>query len=112
MKQAVRDNRQGKICIALELLRDETPGVALLRSRMAVCGEVADYLTGCVWLVGYAPEFDALELGEQPPEYDAILTHESVADAPALSFRRRPPPAPRPRDALDEQLSRLLDGRA
>jgi hypothetical protein len=98
MKQAVRENRRGKVRVADQMLLDRAPEVALLRSRMDVFEEPHDAYTRSVWFVGYAPEFDELELGEQAPEYDAILTYETIADPPppVLTFRRRVPAAPHP----------------
>jgi hypothetical protein len=92
MKQAVRENRLGKVRVA-ECMLDQAPKMAWLRSRMDVFEELHDANNGWVWFVGYAPEFDALELGEQAPEYDAVLTYEIIDDPPPplLTFRRREP---------------------
>jgi hypothetical protein len=94
MNQAIRENRRGKIRMAEELIFDKvhnSPEVALLRSRMEVYEETYDPLTRLLWFVGYAPEFDVLELGEQAPEYDAVLIYEIIDDPPPplLTFRRR-----------------------
>jgi hypothetical protein len=77
MKQAIRENRQGKIGVADELL-DLHPAVAFLRSRMEVCQVVRDPVTRCHWFIGYAPEFKPLELGQRPPEYRAIFTQDEL----------------------------------
>jgi hypothetical protein len=64
MKQAVREIRQGKVRVAECLIFDDSPAIALLRSRMEVC-EVALALTLYtreIWFVGHAPEFDTIDL--------------------------------------------------
>jgi hypothetical protein len=91
MKQAVRENRRGKVRVPEYWILDNTPEVALLRSRMEVCEETHDLYTRSVWFVGYAGEFDALELGQRPPEYEAIFTLSRHNGRPGieLRFRRR-----------------------
>jgi hypothetical protein len=89
MKQAIRENRQGKVHVAEYLLLDDTPEAALLRSRMEVYEETHDLYTRAVWFVGYSPEFDAVEMGAQPPEYDAIFTRHNSLTALELIFLRR-----------------------
>jgi hypothetical protein len=80
MKQAVRENRRGKVRVAECFILDDPDGTALLRSRMEICEERPDYYMGWVWFIGYAPEFEPLVLGQQPPEYVAIFTrHEDGA---------------------------------
>ncbi len=90
MKQAVRENRQGRVRVAEELLLDQAPEVAILRSRMEVCDQVHDLYTRAVWFVGYAPEFQPLELGERPPEYDAVFMRDSLGVPHLATFSRRP----------------------
>jgi hypothetical protein len=63
MKQAVRENRRGKVRVPEYLILDASPEVALLRSRMEVCEILPDFTTAGRWFIGYAPEFNALELG-------------------------------------------------
>jgi hypothetical protein len=90
MKQAVRENRQGKVRVAECLIFDDSPAIALLRSRMEVC-EVALALTLYtreIWFVGYAPEFDTIELGERPPEYEAIFMHPGGGPTMGMVFHR------------------------
>jgi hypothetical protein len=89
MKQAVRENRQGKVRVAGELWIDEAPEVALLRERMDVREVTHDLYTRSVWFVGYAPEFDVLELGQRPPEYEAIFTCDDGGPPLGVLFRRR-----------------------
>jgi hypothetical protein len=93
MKQAIRENRRGKVRVTENMILYGGAEVALLRSRMEVCDETPDIFMGLRWFTGYAPEFDALELGEQAPEYDAVLTYEIIDDPPPplLTFRRREP---------------------
>jgi len=91
MNQAVRENRQGKVRVAGYMIQGDFPEVALLRSRMTVCEVIHDDHTRTVWFIGYAPEFEPLELGQRPPEYDAIFTWH-VTDPErrlaGLAFRR------------------------
>jgi hypothetical protein len=62
----------------------------LLRSRMEVCDETPDIFTRCRWFTGYASEFDAVELGQWPPEYEAIFTlTRNGHPGRELMFRRR-----------------------
>jgi hypothetical protein len=42
MKQAIRENRQGKVRVAGDLWVDDAPEVRLLRWRMEVCEEIVD----------------------------------------------------------------------
>jgi hypothetical protein len=89
MKQAVRENRRGKVRVAEYLILDGCPEVALLRSRMEVCEEPHDHYTRSVWFIGYAPEFEPLVVGERPLEYEAIftLTHHNGDHGVDLMFR-------------------------
>jgi hypothetical protein len=93
MKQAIRENRRGKVRVSGMFL-DAAPEVALLRSRMDVYDVLHDCCTQGVWFEGYAPEFDALELGEQAPEYDAIFTCDDDGPALGVMFNRRSPAPP------------------
>jgi hypothetical protein len=86
VKQAVRENRQGKVRAAEYLILYDSPAVALLRSRMEVCVETHDLYTPSVWFMGYAPEFDTIELGARPPEYEAIFARQG--SGLELMFRR------------------------
>ena len=88
MKQAVRENRRGKVRVAESLILDDFRGVALLRSRMEVCEEPHDFYTRFVWFIGYAPEFEPLVVGERPPEYEAIFTLTDGGHGVELMFRR------------------------
>jgi hypothetical protein len=90
MKQAIRENRRGKVRVAEYLILDGCPEVALLRSRMEVCEEPHDRYTRSVWFIGYAPEFGPLVVGERPPEYEAIftLTRHNGHPGVELMFRR------------------------
>lgn len=96
MKQAIRENRRGKVAVATFWLftDDHAPEIAILHSRMEVCEKIGHPTRHAVWFIGYSPEFDALELGQHPPEYEAIFTHDD--DGPALDAWF----APRPRSAL------------
>jgi hypothetical protein len=42
MKQAIRENRQGKVRVAEHLMLEGYPDVALLSSRMEVCEVIHD----------------------------------------------------------------------
>jgi hypothetical protein len=90
MKQAIRENRRGKVRVAEYLILDDVPEVALLRSRMEVCEHFPDYRTRYRWFIGYAPEFEPLVVGERPPEYEAIFTLTCHNGHPGveLMFRR------------------------
>ena len=90
MKQAIRENRHGKVNVAGYLFLDNAPEVALLRSRMEVCEVIYDLYTSSVWFIGYAAEFEPLVVGERPPEYEAIftLTYHNGHPGLELMFRR------------------------
>jgi hypothetical protein len=92
------------------LILDDAPEVALLRSRMEVCDETPDIFTRCRWFVGYAPEFDAVELGQWPPEYEAIFTRHNGGPGVELTFSRRASEDRRIdiKARNDEFLSRIL----
>jgi hypothetical protein len=92
MKQAVRENRRGKVRVAECVILDGCPEVALLRSRMEVCEERHDCYTRWVWFIGYAPEFEPLVVGERPPEYEAIFTLTRDNGAPGVELMFRPQP--------------------
>ena len=110
MKQAIRENRQGKVRVAEHLMLEGYPDVALLSSRMEVCEVIHDDHTPTVWLIGYPPEFEPLVVGQRPPEYQAIFTRHLVAGPPTLTFR----PAGYARqlqefkEASDEWLRRIV----
>jgi hypothetical protein len=89
VKQAVRENRRGKVRVAEELILDSGPEIAPLRSRMEICEETHDIYTRSIWFIGYAPEFEALVVGEQPPEYEAIFVRDGGGPAQLAEFRRR-----------------------
>jgi hypothetical protein len=58
MKQAVRENRRGKIAVATFWAHEGAiPELALLRARMEVCERIAHDTRHAVWFIGYAPEF-------------------------------------------------------
>jgi hypothetical protein len=110
MKQAIRENRRGKVRVAeYVLLQDDSPEVALLRSRMEICDQIHAVIVPAVWFIGYAPEFDPLELGAPAPEYDALFKrHDALLE---LMFRRRTGEDRRIqefKDAGDEWLRRLI----
>jgi hypothetical protein len=111
MKQAIRENRRGKVRVAESLIFDNFPGVALLRSRMEVCEEPHDGYTRSVWFIGYAPEFEPLVVGERPPEYEAIFTLTQGGHGVDLIFR----PASQDRriqefkEDSDEWLRRIIE---
>jgi hypothetical protein len=52
MKQAIRENRRGKVRVAEYVILDGCPEVALLLSRMEVCEERHDCYTRWVWFGG------------------------------------------------------------
>jgi hypothetical protein len=110
MKQTIRENRRGKVRVAEHLFLDGSPEVALLRSCMEVCECLPDYRTATRWFIGYAPEFDALELGAQPPEYEAIFTCDDRGPPLGVLFRRRAEEDRRIaefKEASDEWLRRI-----
>lgn len=89
MKQAVRENRRGKIAVATFWAHEGAiPELALLRARMEVCERIAHDTRHAVWFIGYAPEFDALKLGERPPEYEAIIARGNDGAVTGMTFRR------------------------
>jgi hypothetical protein len=49
---------------------------------------IHDLYTRWIWFSGYALEFDALELGERPPEYEAIFTRHNGGPGLEMMFRR------------------------
>lgn len=85
MKQAIRENRQGKVRVSEEIVVDAGPKMALLRSRMEVLEEVPELYSRCRWLIGYSPEFEPLELGRQPPEYVAVFATHSEGQLAGLT---------------------------
>jgi hypothetical protein len=105
MKQAIRENRRGKVRVPEYMISDDAPEIALLRSRMEVYDITHDLFTAAVCLIGYAPEFDSLELGAQPPEYEAIFTRHNGGSGRWMTFRRRAGEDRR----IDEWLSRLIE---
>jgi hypothetical protein len=112
MKQAIRENRQGKVRVAEYLILNDTPDVALLRSRMEVCEEPHDGYTRSVWFIGYAPEFEPLMVGERPPEYEAIFTLTRHNGHPGVELMFRPASQDRRiqefKEAGDEWLRRII----
>jgi hypothetical protein len=86
MKQAIRENRQGKVRVADYLLFDAAPEAALLCSRMEVFKVIHDERSA--WFVGYAPEFEPLVVGERPPEYEAIFMLPGGGPTMGMVFQR------------------------
>jgi hypothetical protein len=87
MKQAIRENRRGKVRVADLMILYQAPEIALLRSRMEVCDEIPDIFARAIWFVGYAPEFKPLVVGELPPEYVTICTLHNGGPGVKLTFR-------------------------
>jgi hypothetical protein len=91
MKQAIRENRRGKVRVAECFILDDADEIALLRSRMGMCEERSDYYARSVWFIGYAPEFEPLVVGQRPPEYEAIFTRHSDGAGLDMMFRPKTP---------------------
>jgi hypothetical protein len=116
MKQAIRENRCGKVAVdeVWLTLEEAFPEIALLRSRMEISEESPHETKNARWFVGYAPEFEALELGQRPPEYEAIFSRlQNMGSMVGLTFRKRDEDLRMAefKAAADEWLRRLITAR-
>ena len=81
---ALAQNRQGRVLVAGDMLLE---AVTLLCEHMMVCSKVYDEANDTWTFAGYAPGFQALELGASPPLYHADITVRD--DAPVtVTFRQ------------------------
>ena len=81
---ALAQNRQGRVQIAADLVVEWIP---LLLEHMLICSKEHDETFEIWTYTGYAPGFQALELGASPPLYQADVT--VLPDAPiTLAFRK------------------------
>ena len=80
---ALAQNRQGRVLIAGDMLVEWLP---LLSADMMVCSKVFDEANDVWTVAGYAPGFQALELGASPPLYHADITVRD--DAFTVTFRQ------------------------
>jgi hypothetical protein len=79
---ALAQNRQGRVLVSGDMLVESMP---LLLAHMMVCSKVFDEANDVWTVAGYAPGFQALELGASPPLYVAVITAHD--DAPVtLTF--------------------------
>ena len=80
---ALAQNRQGRVLVAGDMLLQ---AVTLLCEHMMVCSKVYDEANDTWTVAGYAPGFQALELGASPPLYHADITVRD--DAFTVTFRQ------------------------
>ena len=81
---ALAQNRQGRVLVAGDLVLD---AVTLLFEHMMLCSKVYDEAKDTWTFSGYAPGFQALELGASAPVYAAEITARD--DAPVtVTFRK------------------------
>ena len=81
---ALAQNRQGRVQIAADLVVEWIP---LLLEHMLICSKEHDETFEIWTYTGYAPGFQALELGASPPLYHADITVRD--DAPVtVTFRQ------------------------
>ena len=79
---ALAQNRQGRVQIASDMVVEWIP---LLLEHMLICSKEHDETFEFWTYSGYAPGFQALELGASPPLYVAVITAHD--DAPVtLTF--------------------------
>ena len=81
---ALAQNRQGRVLVANDLVLE---AVALLFEHMMVCSKVYDEANDAWTFSGYAPAFDALELGASPPLYATEVTTRDGAPV-TVTFRK------------------------
>jgi hypothetical protein len=80
---ALAQNRQGRVLVAGDRYSEAW---MLLVEHMMICSKVWDLASETWTFSGYAPGFEALELGRSPPSYAAVITARD--DAPVtLTFR-------------------------
>jgi hypothetical protein len=81
---ALAQNRQGRVLVANDLILE---AVRLLFEHMMVCSKAYDEANDTWTFLGYAPGFEALELGASPPVYSADVTAQDGAPV-TLTFRK------------------------
>jgi len=81
---ALAQNRQGRVLVARDLLLQ---AVTVLTPHMMICSKVYDGANDTWTFAGYAPGFDALELGASPPLYSADVATQDGAPV-TVTFRK------------------------
>ena len=81
---ALAQNRQGRVLVAGDMMLQ---AIVLLSEHMMCCSKTYDEASDTWTFAGYAPGFQALELGASAPLYSADVTAVDGAP-PTVTFRK------------------------
>ncbi len=77
-KRAIRENRRGKISVALAPTAEELDALKTRVELFQMCAP-NDPIAPYIWLIGYSMDFDPVPLGAEPLVYNAIM-HTDYAE--------------------------------